>query len=221
MRTGEPVSTARVISVSPQRPEDVVVDEADVPAAFVAEAADRARRAQRAWLDLATPARAQVLSAAADAARADELTALMGVVGNDVSSRSIEGENPLYLPQAKVFTGSCALGPALVPVQEVPPLPELAVRLEIRRDDEVIFGDEVSLAALRRTPVELLGWLFQALDFPAGVVLLTGTSIVPPPELTLAAGDVVRIAVPGVGTLVNPVEVVGTARPRVVEEVRR
>jgi 2-dehydro-3-deoxy-D-arabinonate dehydratase len=142
-------------------------------------------------------------------------------VGNDVSSRSIEGENPLYLPQAKVFTGSCALGPALVPVQEVPPLPELAVRLEIRRDDEVIFGDEVSLAALRRTPVELLGWLFQALDFPAGVVLLTGTSIVPPPELTLAARDVVRIAVPGVGTLVNPVEVVGTARPRVVEEVRR
>jgi 2-dehydro-3-deoxy-D-arabinonate dehydratase len=140
-------------------------------------------------------------------------------VGNDVSSRSIEGENPLYLPQAKVFTGSCALGPGLVPVQEVAPLPELTVRLEIRRGDDVIFGDEVSLAALRRSPAELLGWLFQALEFPAGVVLLTGTSIVPPPELTLAAGDVVEIAVPGVGALVNPVEVVGTARPRVVEEV--
>src|SRR5213592_3071707 len=98
MRKGQPVSTARVISVSPQRPEDVVVDEADVPAASVAEAADRARRAQRAWLDLPAPARAQALSAAADAARADELTALMGAVGNDVSSRSIEGENPLCLP---------------------------------------------------------------------------------------------------------------------------
>jgi 2-dehydro-3-deoxy-D-arabinonate dehydratase len=141
-------------------------------------------------------------------------------VGNDVSSRSIEGENPLYLPQAKVFTGSCALGPALVPVEDVPPLAELSVRLEIRRGDGVVFGDEVSLEALRRSPAELLGWLFQALDFPAGVVLLTGTSIVPPPELTLAAGDVVGITVPGVGSLVNPVEVVGTIRPRVAEEAR-
>jgi 2-dehydro-3-deoxy-D-arabinonate dehydratase len=141
-------------------------------------------------------------------------------VGNDVSSRSIEGENPLYLPQAKVFTGSCALGPALVPVEDVPPLAELSVRLEIRRGDGVVFGDEVSLEALRRSPAELLGWLFQALDFPAGVVLLTGTSIVPPPELTLAAGDVVGITVPGVGSLVNPVEVVGMIRPRVAEEAR-
>jgi 2-dehydro-3-deoxy-D-arabinonate dehydratase len=138
-----------------------------------------------------------------------------------VSSRSIEGQNPLYLPQAKVFTGSCALGPALVPVEDVPPLAELTVRLEIRRGGTALFADEVSLAALRRRPDELLGWLFQALEFPVGAVLLTGTSIVPPPELTLAAGDVVRIAVPGVGVLVNPVQVVGTARPRVVEEARR
>jgi 2-dehydro-3-deoxy-D-arabinonate dehydratase len=196
------------------------VYEAERPELFLKAAPGRVRgpgepigvRADSGW-DVPEPELALVANAAGD------LVAY--TVGNDVSSRSIEGENALYLPQAKIFTGSCALGPALVPVQEVPPLPELTVRLEIRRGDEAIFGDEVSLGALRRTPAELLGWLFQALDFPAGVVLLTGTSIVPPPELTLAAGDVVRIAVPGVGTLVNPVEVVGTRRPRVVEEVRR
>lgn len=136
-------------------------------------------------------------------------------VGNDVSSRSIEGENPLYLPQAKVFTGSCAVGPALVPVAQVAPLSELTVQLEIQRDGQPLFADSVSLAALRRSPQELLGWLFQALDFPVGVVLLTGTSIVPPAEFTLAAGDVVTIAIEGVGTLVNVVEVVGTPAPRI------
>jgi 2-dehydro-3-deoxy-D-arabinonate dehydratase len=136
-------------------------------------------------------------------------------VGNDVSSRSIEGENPLYLPQAKVFTGSCAVGPALVPVARVAPLPELTVELEIQRDGQLFFADSVSLADLRRTPEELLGWLFQALDFPVGVVLLTGTSIVPPAEFTLAAGDVVTIGIAGVGTLVNQVEVVGTPALRI------
>jgi 2-dehydro-3-deoxy-D-arabinonate dehydratase len=141
-------------------------------------------------------------------------------VGNDVSSRSIEGENPLYLPQAKVFTGSCALGPALVPAAHVAPLAELTVELEIHRDRKLLFADSVSLANLRRTPEELLGWLFQALDFPVGVVLLTGTSIVPPSDLTLAAGDIVTIAIAGVGTLVNPVETVGTSAPHVPWEVR-
>ncbi|GII22642.1 fumarylacetoacetate hydrolase family protein [Planosporangium mesophilum] len=134
-------------------------------------------------------------------------------VGNDVSSRSIEGENPLYLPQAKVYTGSCALGPALVPAAQVGPLSTLTVELEIRRDGAPLFADSVSLADLRRTPEELLGWLFRALDFPVGAVLLTGTSIVPPPEFTLAAGDVVTISIAGIGTLVNPVEVVGTPVP--------
>jgi 2-dehydro-3-deoxy-D-arabinonate dehydratase len=193
---------------------------AERPELFLKAAPGRARgpgepvgvRADSGW-DVPEPELALVANAAG------ELVAY--TVGNDVSSRSIEGENPLYLPQAKVFTGSCALGPALVPVAEVPSLAELRVRLEIRRGDGEIFRDEVSLAALRRTPAELLGWLFQALEFPVGVVLLTGTSIVPPPELTLAAGDEVRIDVAGVGTLVNPVEVVGTTRPRVVEEVRR
>jgi 2-dehydro-3-deoxy-D-arabinonate dehydratase len=134
-------------------------------------------------------------------------------VGNDMSSRSIEGENPLYLPQAKVFTGSCALGPALVPLTEAPELDGLVIELAIHRDGEVLFADSVPLSAMRRRPEELLEWLFSALEFPVGVVLLTGTSIVPPPELTLRAGDRVDIAVPGVGTLTNPVADVGRPVP--------
>jgi 2-dehydro-3-deoxy-D-arabinonate dehydratase len=130
-------------------------------------------------------------------------------VGNDMSSRSIEGENPLYLPQAKVYTGSCALGPALVPLGEVEPLSDLVVELDITRDGTQLFTDRVPISAMRRRPEELLDWLFSALDFPVGVVLLTGTSIVPPQELTLRAGDVVDITVSGVGTLTNPVEEIG------------
>lgn len=130
-------------------------------------------------------------------------------VGNDMSSRSIEGENPLYLPQAKVYTGSCALGPALVPLADAGPLSDLIVELEIVRDGDRLFSDHVPISAMRRRPDELLEWLFSALDFPVGVVLLTGTSIVPPPELTLRAGDVVDITVSGVGTLTNPVEQIG------------
>jgi 2-dehydro-3-deoxy-D-arabinonate dehydratase len=138
-------------------------------------------------------------------------------VGNDMSSRSIEGENPLYLPQAKIFTGSCALGPALVPIGDVS-FDSLVIELTIRRGGDVLFADSVPLSAMRRTPDELLQWLFQALEFPVGVVLLTGTSIVPPQEFTLHAGDIVDIAVPGVGTLTNPVEEIGLAAPRRVSE---
>ncbi len=135
-------------------------------------------------------------------------------VGNDMSSRSIEGENPLYLPQAKIFTGSCALGPALVPLAEAPPLASLVIELEIRRGAERLYVDSVPLSAMRRDPDELLGWLFAALDFPVGVVLLTGTSIVPPEQLTLRERDMVDIVVPGVGALSNPVEQVGRSVPR-------
>jgi 2-dehydro-3-deoxy-D-arabinonate dehydratase len=145
------------------------------------------------------------LALVADAA--GRLVAL--TVGNDVSSRSIEGENPLYLPQAKVFTGSCALGPGLVPVTDVPDLGSLVVELRIDRDGRALFTDSVPLSAMRRRPEELLDWLFSALEFPVGVVLLTGTSIVPPQELTLRQGDEVEIVIPGVGTLRNPVETVG------------
>jgi 2-dehydro-3-deoxy-D-arabinonate dehydratase len=122
-------------------------------------------------------------------------------VGNDVSSRSIEGENPLYLPQAKVYRGSAALGPCLVPVAEAPPFETLSVTLEISRDDNAIFQESVSLVTMRRRPDELLSWLFLAEDFPVGVALLTGTSIVPGPELTLRPKDRVAISISGVGTV--------------------
>jgi 2-dehydro-3-deoxy-D-arabinonate dehydratase len=129
-------------------------------------------------------------------------------VGNDVSSRSIEGENPLYLPQAKVYRGSCALGPCLVPVGEAPAPEEMEIRLRIARDSETVFEGSTQVALLRRKPAELVDWLFRAQEFATGVVLLTGTSIVPEREFTLRGGDEVRIAITGLGELVNTVEVV-------------
>jgi 2-dehydro-3-deoxy-D-arabinonate dehydratase len=126
-----------------------------------------------------------------------------------VSSRSIEGENPLYLPQAKVYTGSCALGPALVPAADAPPLAELRILLTVRRGGVALYSDAVPLSDMRRMPDELLRWLFAAMDFPVGVVLLSGTSIVPPPDFTLQPGDEVEVDVPGIGTLINPVCQVG------------
>lgn len=131
-------------------------------------------------------------------------------VGNDVSSRSIEGENPLYLPQAKVYDGSAALGPCLVPWSDVEPgLPAATIRLRIARQDRLVFEESVELSRMRRSPAELASWLLRALSFPLGAVLLTGTSIVPPSDLTLRGGDLVSITISGLGTLVNRVEVVG------------
>jgi 2-dehydro-3-deoxy-D-arabinonate dehydratase len=131
-------------------------------------------------------------------------------IGNDVSSRSIEGENPLYLPQAKVYRGSCALGPCIVGVDEAPPLKELEISLTITRDREAIFTGFTQLSRLHRTPEELVQWLFRAQDFPVGVVLMTGTSIIPEAEFTLRSSDEVRIAITGLGELVNTVEEVGS-----------
>jgi 2-dehydro-3-deoxy-D-arabinonate dehydratase len=129
-------------------------------------------------------------------------------IGNDVSSRSIEGENPLYLPQAKVYRGSCALGPCIVPAGEAPAPEDMEIRLTIARDGEDVFEGSTQVALLHRTPAELVDWLFRAQEFAAGVVLLTGTSIVPDKEFTLRGGDEVRIAITGLGELVNTVEVV-------------
>ena len=131
-------------------------------------------------------------------------------IGNDVSSRSIEGENPLYLPQAKTYRGSCALGPCIVGIDEAPPLKELEISLTILRDRETLFTGFTQVSRLHRTPEELVQWLFRAQDFPAGVVLMTGTSIIPEAEFTLRAMDEVRIAITGLGELVNTVEEVGS-----------
>lgn len=130
-------------------------------------------------------------------------------IGDDVSSRSIEGENTLYLPQAKIYAGSCALGPSIVPIGLLPP--SLAVRMSIVRDGAVVMEGETSTDRLRRTFEELASFLGRALEFPAGVVLLTGTGIVPPDEFSLQPGDVVRIEIEGLGVLENPVVAVGAA----------
>jgi 2-dehydro-3-deoxy-D-arabinonate dehydratase len=128
-------------------------------------------------------------------------------IGNDVSSRSIEGENPLYLPQAKVYRGSCALGPCLVPAGEAPSLEELEIALTVDRGGATLYRDAVPISAMKRRPHELVDWLFRAQDFDVGVVLLCGTSIVPGSEFTLRAGDRVAITITGLGELVNSVEV--------------
>lgn len=126
-------------------------------------------------------------------------------IGNDMSSRSIEGENPLYLPQAKIYTGSCAIGPCLVPVNEAPATVDMDIELVVVRGDRPVVRDTVRVADLRRGTEELAGWLFTALDFPVGVLLLTGTATVPDPAFTLAEGDEVRIAISGLGELRNRV----------------
>jgi len=135
-------------------------------------------------------------------------------IGDDVSSRSIEGENPLYLPQAKLYRGSCALGPCLVPVGEAPEPEAMEIGLVIERDGAELFRDRCSVADMRRSLPELVDWLWRGQDLPLGAVLLTGTSIVPPPELSLRPGDRVAITITGLGTLTNPVEPVDTGGPR-------
>jgi 2-dehydro-3-deoxy-D-arabinonate dehydratase len=132
-------------------------------------------------------------------------------IGDDVSSRSIEGENPLYLPQAKLYAGSCALGPCLVPVAEAPDPAAMEIALQIERDGAELFADRCAVADMRRGLEELVDWLWRGQDLPLGAVLLTGTAIVPPPELTLRPGDRVAISVTGLGRLANPVEPVDTA----------
>jgi 2-dehydro-3-deoxy-D-arabinonate dehydratase len=131
-------------------------------------------------------------------------------IGNDVSSRSIEGENPLYLPQAKVYLGSCALGPCLVPAAEAPDPAGMEISLTIERDGAELFADRCSVGDMKRTLPELVDWLWRGQELPLGAVLLCGTSIVPPPELTLGPGDRVTIAITGLGRLSNPVERVDT-----------
>jgi 2-dehydro-3-deoxy-D-arabinonate dehydratase len=126
-------------------------------------------------------------------------------IGNDMSSRDIEGENPLYLPQAKVYDRSCALGPCILVASEPLP-PETRIALEIARNGEVIFFDETRLSQLKRSPKILAEFLFRENTFPNGCFLLTGTGIVPPDEFTLQQQDQVRITIDGIGTLSNRVE---------------
>ena len=138
-----------------------------------------------------------------------ELTLLMNpsgrivgyTIGNDMSSRDIEGENPLYLPQAKVYDGSCALGPCVLLSDEPPS--QTAIHLEIVRQSTTAFAASTTLAELKRDPKDLVKFLFRDNSFPQGVFLMTGTGIVPGDAFTLASGDMIRIAIDGIGTLEN------------------
>jgi len=125
-------------------------------------------------------------------------------IGNDVSSRSIEGENPLYLPQAKVYTGSCAVGPYLTLGREALAT-DASIKLEIERGGEQVFSGATDVTQLKRSLEELVEFLFRELDFPNGAMLMTGTGVVPGTDFTLTSGDVVRIKIEGLGVLENTV----------------
>jgi 2-dehydro-3-deoxy-D-arabinonate dehydratase len=127
-------------------------------------------------------------------------------IGNDMSSRDIEGENPLYLPQAKIYRGACALGPWITLAEAMPPLPEVEIRLTIDRAGARAFEGSTKLSQMARTLESLVEWLSKEIDFPQGVILMTGTGIVPPDSFSLASGDEISISISGIGTLTNRVE---------------
>jgi 2-dehydro-3-deoxy-D-arabinonate dehydratase len=127
-------------------------------------------------------------------------------VGNDMSARDIEGENPLYLPQAKVHDRCCALGPVITLAEAMPPLDQVSIRLTIDRGGQTAFEGSTRVSEMARTLADLIGWLGRENSFPEGVILLTGTGIVPPDEFTLASGDQVHIDITGIGRLSNRVE---------------
>lgn len=124
--------------------------------------------------------------------------------GNDMSSRDIEGENPLYLPQAKSYDGATALGPCLY-VPQKPIDPETAIEIIIFRDQLSVFSGKILINRMKRTHDKLIGYLFREMSFPQGVFLMTGTGLVPPNEFTLAIGDVVQITIDNIGVLRNTV----------------
>lgn len=128
-------------------------------------------------------------------------------VGNDMSSRDIEGANPLYLPQAKMFTASCALGPGIA-LRATEDWPDAQIRMRIEREGREVFRESIHTSRIRRRIPELGDFLGRTYRLPKGAVLLTGTAIVPPPDFTLEAGDVIVIGIDGIGELMNIAQVV-------------
>ena len=126
-------------------------------------------------------------------------------IGNDMSSRDIEGDNPLYLPQAKTYDQCCGLGPYITLVEAMPKADEIGVRLRVEREGKSVFDDSTSTGQMARSFEHLIGYLCRDNSFPKGAFLLTGTGIVPDSSFTLLPGDVVEIDVDGVGTLTNTV----------------
>jgi len=126
-------------------------------------------------------------------------------VGNDMSSRDIEGENPLYLPQAKVYNQCCGLGPWITLAEAMPPAAEIGIRLTIRRSGQLAFEGATDIGQMARSLDDLIGYLGRDQSFPTGAFLLTGTGVVPGNDFTLQPGDEVAIAIDGIGELVSPV----------------
>jgi 2-dehydro-3-deoxy-D-arabinonate dehydratase len=126
-------------------------------------------------------------------------------IGNDMSSRDIEGENPLYLPQAKVYNACCALGPWISLPIEMPPREEIRIEMKVYRGDATAFEGRTTIAEMARTFEDLIGWLGRDNSFPHGAFLLTGTGIVPDSKFTLHAGDMIEMTMSGIGTMRNPV----------------
>jgi 2-dehydro-3-deoxy-D-arabinonate dehydratase len=126
-------------------------------------------------------------------------------VGNDMSSRDIEGDNPLYLPQAKCYNQSCGLGPWITLPVGMPPRNDIGIRLVIHRSRSIVFDSRTTVEQMARTFENLIGWLGRDNSFPTGAFLLTGTGIVPDRNFTLEAGDIVEIKIDGIGTLLNPI----------------
>jgi 2-dehydro-3-deoxy-D-arabinonate dehydratase len=131
---------------------------------------------------------------------------IVGVtICDDVSSRSIEGQNPLYLPQAKIYAGACAIGPGITPVWTLDDIGALTITVSVRRGESVVWSGETSTAQLHRDLADLVEYLFRSFSFPQGVILSTGTGLVPELSFTLAPGDEVAVGIAGVGTLTNVV----------------
>lgn len=126
-------------------------------------------------------------------------------IGNDMSSRDIEGDNPLYLPQAKVYNQCCGLGPCITLPDAMPPAEQIGIRLSVVRDSQTVFEDNTSVSQMARSFEDLIHWLGRDSDFPDGAFLLTGTGIVPDSSFTLQSGDAVTIEIDGIGVLTNHV----------------
>lgn len=125
-------------------------------------------------------------------------------IGNDMSSRSIEGENPLYLPQAKTYDGCAALGPCIY-VTDQPLDSNTMIALEINRHNETVFTDTIAISQMKRTPQELVSFVYRECSFPDGCLIMTGTGIVPGSDFTLQSGDEIKITIDNIGTLTNKV----------------
>lgn len=126
-------------------------------------------------------------------------------IGNDMSSRSIEGENPLYLPQAKTYDGCAAVGPCVYLTNE-PLSPATNIHLDIKRNSVIVFEGTIALSQMKRTPQELVGFIYRESSFPHGCLIMTGTGIVPGSDFTLQSRDEIKISIDGIGVLVNTVE---------------